>query len=95
MSTKSTTVSLTEQKKRQIARQNHPKSTASTTAKKSLGNASIEEKNLKIEGRSTIKRAKTAVAGEGFDRRAGAVRLKRVTVERFENDLMVSGYVED
>jgi diaminohydroxyphosphoribosylaminopyrimidine deaminase/5-amino-6-(5-phosphoribosylamino)uracil reductase len=39
-------------------------------------------------------KAKTPVAGTGFDRINDAIRLKHVSVERFDDDLMVSGYVE-
>jgi len=38
--------------------------------------------------------AKTAVAGEGAERIAHALRLSRVKVERFGDDAMISGYVE-
>ncbi len=37
--------------------------------------------------------AKTAVAGEGVDKVIDAVKLERVTMEKFGEDLMVSGYV--
>jgi diaminohydroxyphosphoribosylaminopyrimidine deaminase/5-amino-6-(5-phosphoribosylamino)uracil reductase len=36
---------------------------------------------------------KTAVAGKGVDKMVDSIRLKRVRVERFGPDLMVSGYV--
>ncbi len=36
--------------------------------------------------------AKTAVAGEGVERVADAIRLERVRVEKFGEDLMISGY---
>ena len=39
--------------------------------------------------------AKTAVAGRGIDRVMDSLRLKRVGVERFEEDVMVSGYVRE
>jgi len=39
------------------------------------------------------KEAKTAVAGKGIDKMAEAIKLKRVKIERFSEDLMVSGYV--
>jgi len=39
------------------------------------------------------KEAKTAVCGEGVVRVADSIRLQRVKVERFDGDLMVSGYV--
>ncbi len=38
--------------------------------------------------------AKTAVAGKGVDRVAEALRLDRVHVERFGDDVMLSGYVK-
>lgn len=38
--------------------------------------------------------ARTAVGGDGFYRVADAIRLKRVSVERFGEDLMITGYVE-
>lgn len=37
--------------------------------------------------------AKTAVAGKGIDKVVDSFRLERVTVERFGQDIMVSGYV--
>jgi len=37
--------------------------------------------------------AKTAVSGQGIDRIADSLKLQDVTVERFGEDLMVSGYV--
>ncbi len=37
--------------------------------------------------------AKTAVGGKGVDKVANSLRLERVSVERFGEDLMVSGYV--
>jgi diaminohydroxyphosphoribosylaminopyrimidine deaminase/5-amino-6-(5-phosphoribosylamino)uracil reductase len=37
--------------------------------------------------------AKTAVAGGGVDRVADSFRLERVRVEKFGDDLMISGYV--
>jgi diaminohydroxyphosphoribosylaminopyrimidine deaminase/5-amino-6-(5-phosphoribosylamino)uracil reductase len=37
--------------------------------------------------------ARTAVAGSGVDKVADSLRLERVRVERFGNDLAVSGYV--
>jgi len=39
------------------------------------------------------KEAKTAVAGEGVDKIIDAIKLDHVTVERFGDDLMMSGYV--
>jgi diaminohydroxyphosphoribosylaminopyrimidine deaminase/5-amino-6-(5-phosphoribosylamino)uracil reductase len=42
-----------------------------------------------IGGREAV----TAVAGWGIDRVADSLRLERVSVERFDEDLMVSGYV--
>lgn len=38
--------------------------------------------------------ARTAVAGKGVDRVAEALRLERVHVERFGDDIMLSGYVK-
>jgi diaminohydroxyphosphoribosylaminopyrimidine deaminase / 5-amino-6-(5-phosphoribosylamino)uracil reductase len=38
--------------------------------------------------------AKTAVAGIGVDRVADAIKLERVNVEKFGEDVMVSGYVK-
>ncbi len=37
--------------------------------------------------------AKTAVAGKGVDKVVDAIKLKRIRVERFGEDLMISGYV--
>ena len=37
--------------------------------------------------------AKTAVAGEGVDKVMDAIKLDRVSVEQFGEDLMMSGYV--
>ena len=37
--------------------------------------------------------AKTAVGGEGFDKIVDSLRLKNISVEKFGEDLMVSGYV--
>ena len=37
--------------------------------------------------------AKAAVAGRGIEKMADSLRLKRVSVERFDEDVMVSGYV--
>lgn len=42
-----------------------------------------------IGGREAV----TAVAGWGIDRVADSLKLERVSVERFDEDLMVSGYV--
>ncbi len=39
--------------------------------------------------------AKMAVAGEGVDKVNGAIILKRTSVEKFGEDVMVSGYVEN
>jgi len=39
------------------------------------------------------KDAKTAVGGKGVDKVVDSLRLERVSVERFSEDLMVSGYV--
>jgi len=39
------------------------------------------------------KEAKTAVGGKGVDKVADSLKLERVSVERFGEDLMVSGYV--
>ena len=39
--------------------------------------------------------AKTAVAGRGVDRVVDSLKLKRVSVERFDEDVMVSGYVRE
>jgi len=38
-------------------------------------------------------KAKTAVAGQGIDKVVDSFKLKRVNVERFGQDIMVSGYV--
>lgn len=38
--------------------------------------------------------AKTAVAGSGVDRISEAIKLERVSVEKFGEDVMVSGYVK-
>lgn len=38
--------------------------------------------------------AKVAVAGNGVDRIAGAINLERVSLERFGEDFMISGYVK-
>ncbi len=38
-------------------------------------------------------KAKTAVAGEGVDKVVDSFKLKRVNVERFGQDIMVSGYI--
>ncbi len=40
------------------------------------------------------KEAKTAVGGKGVDKVVDSVRLQRVRIEKFDQDLMVSGYVE-
>ncbi len=37
--------------------------------------------------------AKTAVGGRGIDKVAESLRLERISVEKFEDDVMVSGYV--
>ena len=39
--------------------------------------------------------AKTAVGGKGVGRVVDSLRLRRVRVERFGEDLMVSGYVKE
>jgi len=39
------------------------------------------------------KEAKTAVAGKGVDKVVNSLKLERVSVEKFGDDLMVSGYV--
>jgi len=39
------------------------------------------------------KEAKTAVGGKGVDKVADSLRLERVSVEKFGEDLMISGYV--
>jgi len=41
------------------------------------------------------KEAKTAVGGKGVDRVADSIRLKRIRVGKFGEDLMVSGYVKE
>ncbi|MFC1988266.1 bifunctional diaminohydroxyphosphoribosylaminopyrimidine deaminase/5-amino-6-(5-phosphoribosylamino)uracil reductase RibD [Chloroflexota bacterium] len=41
------------------------------------------------------KEAKTAVAGKGADRVLDALKLERVSVEKFGDDLMVSGYLKN
>jgi len=41
------------------------------------------------------KEAKTAVGGEGVSRVADSLKLKRIKVEKFGDDLMVSGYVKE
>jgi len=38
-------------------------------------------------------KARTAVGGEGVDKVVDSLRLEHVSVERFGDDLMVSGYV--
>lgn len=38
-------------------------------------------------------KAKTAIGGEGVDKVVDSVKLQRVKVERFDGDLMISGYV--
>jgi diaminohydroxyphosphoribosylaminopyrimidine deaminase/5-amino-6-(5-phosphoribosylamino)uracil reductase len=38
--------------------------------------------------------AKIPVAGEGVGKLAEALRLERISVERFDDDLMVTGYVK-
>ncbi len=40
------------------------------------------------------KEAKTAVAGEGIDKVIDAIKLDRISMERFGEDMMISGYVE-
>ena len=40
------------------------------------------------------KEAKTAVAGKGVDKVVDSIRLERVSLEKFGDDLMVSGYVK-
>ncbi len=37
--------------------------------------------------------AKTAVAGKGIDKVIDAIKLERISVEKFGEDLMISGYV--
>jgi diaminohydroxyphosphoribosylaminopyrimidine deaminase/5-amino-6-(5-phosphoribosylamino)uracil reductase len=39
--------------------------------------------------------AKTAVAGKGVDRVIDAIKLERMTVEKFGEDFMISGYVKN
>jgi len=39
------------------------------------------------------KEAKTAVSGKGADKVIDSIRLERISVEKFGEDLMVSGYV--
>ena len=39
-------------------------------------------------------KARTPVAGAGINKVADAIRLRHVSIERFDDDLMVSGYVE-
>ena len=39
-------------------------------------------------------KAKTAVGGKGFDKLADSLKLKRVSVERLDTDLMITGYKE-
>jgi diaminohydroxyphosphoribosylaminopyrimidine deaminase/5-amino-6-(5-phosphoribosylamino)uracil reductase len=41
------------------------------------------------------KDAKTAVAGKGIDKVIDAMKLERVSVEKFGEDLMVSGYIKN
>jgi len=38
--------------------------------------------------------AKTAVAGEGVDKVIDAIKLEHLNVEKFGEDLMISGYVK-
>jgi len=38
--------------------------------------------------------AKTAVAGKGVDKVMDAIELERISVEKFGEDLMISGYVK-
>ncbi|HLB27877.1 MAG TPA: dihydrofolate reductase family protein, partial [Dehalococcoidales bacterium] len=38
--------------------------------------------------------AKMAVAGTGIERMSDAARLERVSVEKFGDDVMISGYVK-
>ncbi|MFH1662710.1 MAG: bifunctional diaminohydroxyphosphoribosylaminopyrimidine deaminase/5-amino-6-(5-phosphoribosylamino)uracil reductase RibD [Chloroflexota bacterium] len=38
-------------------------------------------------------KAKTAVAGKGVDKVLDSFKLKRINIERFEQDIMISGYV--
>jgi len=40
-------------------------------------------------------KAKTAVGGEGVDKVIDSLKLKRISMERFSEDLMVSGYVKE
>jgi diaminohydroxyphosphoribosylaminopyrimidine deaminase/5-amino-6-(5-phosphoribosylamino)uracil reductase len=37
--------------------------------------------------------AKTAVGGRGIDKVADSLRLEQIKVERFDDDMMISGYV--
>ena len=39
--------------------------------------------------------AKTAVAGEGVDKVIDAIKLEHLNVEKFGEDLMISGYVKN
>lgn len=39
--------------------------------------------------------AKTAVAGKGVDRVDDAIKLERISVEKFGEDLMISGYIKN
>ena len=39
--------------------------------------------------------AKTAVAGEGVDKVIDAIKLERISVEKFGEDVMISGYVTE
>ena len=41
------------------------------------------------------KEAKTAVAGKGVDKVIDAIELERVSVEKFGEDLMISGYIKN
>jgi diaminohydroxyphosphoribosylaminopyrimidine deaminase/5-amino-6-(5-phosphoribosylamino)uracil reductase len=41
------------------------------------------------------KEAKTAVGGKGFDRVVDSLKLRRVSVERLGEDLMINGYVTE
>ena len=38
-------------------------------------------------------KAKTAVAGRGVDKVLDSFKLKRIEIERFGQDIMISGYV--
>jgi len=40
------------------------------------------------------KEAKTAVAGDGVDKVIDAIKLERISVEKFGEDLMISGYIK-